>query len=138
MKKLIIIAILFLFSGLTFGQTLPKGTLIGTHTMNITLSSGVTMEQFIQFLQSKWIPEFNKIDPDWQVYLVKGIRGNINPESYGLVHVLKSDQVRSKYYNPDGSTSELYKSTSEKFKPVMEELSKLGTFTTQWTDWIVQ
>jgi hypothetical protein len=29
-------------------------------------------------------------------------------------------------------------SQNEKLKPIMDEQNKLGTYTTQWTDWIIQ
>jgi len=138
MKKLIFIAALILLTGITFGQVLLKGTLIGTHQMTITLKPGVTMEQYMQFFSDRYLPELNRLDPDWQVYLVKGIRGNIFANSFGLIHVLKSEQTRAKYYNADGSVTELFKSGNEKLKPVMNELNKLGTYVYTWTDWVVQ
>jgi hypothetical protein len=137
MKKLNLLAAILMLGGTIFGQVLQKGTLIGTHAMTVTLNTGVTMEQFIQFYSSKVLPEMNKLDPDWQVYLVKGIRGNINENSFGLIHVIKSDKVRSKYMNADGSSTDLGNSVNQKIQPVMDELNKLGSYTTSWTDWIV-
>ena len=138
MKKLIFIAALILLTGITFGQVLPKGTIIGTHGITIKLKPGVTMDQYIQFFSSKFIPELNKLDPDWQVYLVKGIRGNIFANSYGLIHVIKSEQIWAKYRNPDGTITDLQKSANEKLKPVFDELIKLGTYVSAFTDWVVQ
>ena len=116
-----------LLTGTTFGQVLPKGTLIGTHALTVTLQPGITREQYLQFFSNKYIPEVNKVDPDWQVYLVKSIRGNINKNSFGMVHIIKSENVRSKYMNADGSSTELCNSVNEKFKPIMDEMNKLGT-----------
>lgn len=137
MKKSIVLTALILMTGLTFGQMLPKGTLIGTHAMTVTLQPGVTMEQLQQYLSSKYVPEFNKFDPNWQLYLVKSIRGSTNTTSFGFIHVIKSDKVRSKYYNSDGSATELGNSVNEKFKSVWDGLNKLGTVETIWTDWEV-
>jgi hypothetical protein len=137
MKKLILLVAVLMIAGTTYGQVLQKGTLIGTHAMIVTLNTGVTMEQFIQFYSSKVLPEMNKIDPDWKVYLVKSIRGSINENSFGLIHVIKSDKVRSKYMNADGSFTEFGNSANQKMKPVMDELNKYGTYTTTWTDWVV-
>ena len=138
MKKLILISALFLLTVITFGQVLPKGTLIGTHAITITLQPGVTMEQYLQFLSSKYIPEFNKMDPNWQVYLVKSVRGNISTNSIGAIHVIKTEKDREKYYTADGGSSELGKSRTAKLKPVQDELNKLGSMATTWTDWVVQ
>jgi hypothetical protein len=138
MRKLLIVTALLLFAGITMGQVLPKGTVVGTHTLSVTLQPGVTMEQFLEFLSSKYIPEQNKFDPDWQMYLVKGIRGNINNNSIGLIHIIKSEKVRAKYLNPDGSWTELGNSINEKLKPISDELDKYGSYTAQWTDWVIQ
>ena len=138
MKKLIFISALILLTGITIGQVLPKGALIGTQQMTITLKPGVTMEQYIQFFSGRYLPESNKLDPDWQIYLVKGIRGNIFANSFGLIHVIKSEQTRAKYFNADGSVTELRKSNIEKLKPITSELNKLGTYVYTWTDWVVQ
>lgn len=95
------------------------------------------MEKYTDFFKTKVIPEMEKNMPNWKVYLVKGLRGeNIN--SFGFIIVVKSVQDRDKYYNADGSDSELGKSTNVKLKPVTDELEKLGTYTSKYTDWIVQ
>lgn len=44
MKRLVFVVTLFLLAVITFGQVLPKGTLIGTHIMKINLNPGVSME----------------------------------------------------------------------------------------------
>jgi hypothetical protein len=137
MKKLILIAAVILMAGITYGQSLQKGTLIGTHVMTVTLMPGVSMEKYMEALKTKLIPEMEKNMPTWKVYLLKGIRGE-NNNSFGLLYVIKSAQDRDKYYNVDGSDSELGKSLNVKLKPVLDELGKLGTLTTKYTDWLVQ
>jgi hypothetical protein len=137
MKKLLLIAAVILIAGITYGQSLQKGNLVGTHTITVSLKPGATMEKFTDFYKTKVIPEMEKNMPYWKVYLVKGLRGeNIN--SFGLIIVVKSVQDRDKYYNADESDSELGKSTNVKLKPVMDELEKLGTYSSKYTDWIVQ
>jgi hypothetical protein len=91
----------------------------------------------MEVLKTKLIPEIEKNMPNWKVYLLKGIRGE-NNNSFGLLYVIKSAQDRDKYYNVDGSDSELGKSLNAKLKPVSDELEKLGTLSTKYTDWIVQ
>jgi hypothetical protein len=83
------------------------------------------------------IPEMEKNMPNWKAYVLKGIRGE-NNNSIGLLYVIKSAQDRDKYYNADGTDSELGKTLNPKLQPVLDELGKLGTFTTKYTDWIVQ
>jgi hypothetical protein len=137
MKKLVFITVMILLSGFAFGQTLQKGNLIGTHVMTVTLMPGITLEKYMDFYKTKVIPEMEKNIPNMKVYLVKGIRGE-NNNSFGLLYVIKSAQDRDKYYNADESDSELGKSVNTKLKPVLDELGKLGTGTTKYTDWIVQ
>ena len=137
MKKSILFAAMILMTGIAFGQTIQKGTLIGTHVMTVTLQPGVTMEKFMDFVKTKLLPEMEKNIPTWKVYLLKGIRGESN-NSFGLLYVIKSAQDRDKYYNADGSDNALLKSVNAKMKPVSDELMKLGTLTTKYTDWSVQ
>jgi len=40
------------------------------------------------------------------MYLVKSIRGDIK-NSFGMIHVIKSEKIRDKYFNTDGSSNEL-------------------------------
>jgi hypothetical protein len=136
MKKLVLIAAVILMAGITYGQSLQKGNLVGTHVITVSLKPGVTMEKFIEFFSAKLIPEVEKNYPGWKAYIVKGIRGE-NNNSFGLIYVIKSEKDRDKYYNADGSASELGKSVTEKLQPVLDEAAKLGTFTTKYTDWVI-
>ena len=136
MKKLIMMAVLILMAGLMYGQSLQKGNLIGTHIFSVTLAPGVTMDKYIEFMSNKAIPEMEKVYTNWKYYLVKGIRGE-NPDSYGMIIVIKTQKDRDKYYNPDGTDSELGKQANEKLKPVMDEFTKMGTYTSKYTDWMV-
>jgi len=138
MKKLILTAAaLLLLAGTTFGQTLQKGNLVGTHVLTIDLKPDVTMEQYQEFYISKVIPEFEKYHPNTKVYFVKGIRGE-NENSFGVIAVIESEKHRDKYFNEDGSLNELGIATQEKLKSVFDELEKLGTYTTKYTDWVIQ
>lgn len=137
MKKLIFVtAIILLFGGIAPGQSLEKGNLIGTHVISTTLKSGVTMDQWQTFLVEKYIPELEKYYEGFKLYLLKGIRGP-NENSLGFLWVIKSEKQRDKYFNADGSYNEQGLVIQEKLKPLMEESEKLGTFTYEYTDWVV-
>lgn len=135
MKNLILTAALLLVASITFGQ--QKANLVGIHALTITLDPDVTMNQFKAFVIDKWIPEFEKNTEGLKLFLLKGIRGE-NNNSLGLLYVFESEEARNKYFNDDGSPSELGKSGNEKMEPVNKELEKLGTFTSKYTDWIIQ
>ena len=136
MKKLVLIAAVVLMSGITFGQRLQKGNFVGFHVMTINLNPGVTMNQYIDFYKNKLIPAYAR-NFQAECYLVKGIRGeSIN--SFGFMMIRKSEADRDKFFNKEGGTHETGKVAMEKLKPVSDELAKLGSGTSKYTDWIVQ
>jgi hypothetical protein len=136
MKKLIFLTALILMVGMTYGQTLQKGNLIGTHIFTVTLAPGVTMDKYVDFFNAKVIPEIVKVYPEWKCYVLKGVRGE-HPNSYGVIYVIKSQKDRDKYYNADGTDSELGKQANAKMKPILDEWVKLGTYDSKYTDWVV-
>ncbi len=137
MKKLLILSAMMLLAGTAFGQTLQKGNLIGVHVMTIDLKPGVTMDQFKEFYVNSYIPAFEKELPGCKLFLLEGIRGE-NKDSFGLLFYFNSVKDRNKYFNEDGSNSALAQKASDNLAPVTEEMNKLGTATTKYTDWIIQ
>ena len=137
MKKLILITALTLVAGLSFGQTLQKGNLLGLHIMTINLKPKVTMDQLKTFFICKEIPELEKQFQGVKGYLVNGGRGE-NKNSFGIIYLFETEEARDKYFNTDGTTNDLGKSAFEKLGPTDKELEKLGTYTTKYTDWVVQ
>ncbi len=136
MKKLILTAVLILVVGTTFGQTLKKGNLIGTHVLTINLVPDVTMNQFMDFFTNKVGPEFEKNFSGIKTYVAKGIRGE-NENSFGVFYISDSVKDRDKYWNEDGTFTELGNSAWEKVQPTYDELQKLGTLTRTYTDWVI-
>jgi hypothetical protein len=137
MKKLILFTAFILIVSSAYGQNLQKGNLVGTHVMTITPNSGVTVEQISNYMIKTYIPEFQKVRPEWKGYMTRGIRGE-NVNSVGMIIVIKSEKDRDKYYNSDGTVNELGKKANEKMKPFDDEVAKLGTWTTKYTDWVIQ
>lgn len=56
MRKLLVITALLLFAGVSFGQTLIKGGVIGIHEWTIKLNPDVTMNQFLEFWEENGSP----------------------------------------------------------------------------------
>ena len=137
MKKLILIGAIILVSNFSFGQSLQKGNLVGLHIMTVNLNSGATMDQFQTFFISKVIPEYEKQFQGVKGYLVKAVRGE-NNNSFGIVWLFDTEQSRDKYFVADGNPSDLGKSAIEKVSVIEKELEKLGTYTTKYTDWVIQ
>ena len=137
MKKLIIAAALILFAGVAFGQTLQKGSFIGLHTFSITLNSGVTLDQYNDFVKNKFIPEFEKNFPGIKVYQMKGLNREVKDEN-ALIIFTESKKVFNKYWNDDGSNTDVTEAAYAKLQPIIEEMNKLATYTAVITDWIIQ
>ena len=73
MKKLLLLSALIVVIGTAFGQTLQKGNLVGWHVMTINPDPDVTMNQFLEFWESKVIPEMKEAIPEMTSLLLKGI-----------------------------------------------------------------
>jgi hypothetical protein len=137
MRKVIVAAGLLLLAGVAHAQELKKGNLVGTHKISVKLEPGVTMDQFVDYYNKKVIPAFEKSRPGWRAYPVKRIRGE-KADGMGLIIVITSERERDKYYNGDGSDSELGRAAAAKLQPVSDEMTKLGTITADlYTDWVV-
>jgi hypothetical protein len=136
MKKLILIPILIMATVAVYGQ-IKKGALVGIHYGTSVLSAGVTQEQFNDFLLTKYIPASEKAFPGSKGYLVKGLRGD-HENIFGTMWIFESEQVRNKYYNADGSTTEAGKAAQQKMQAVLDEFAKIATYTDKYTDWLVR
>jgi hypothetical protein len=136
MRKLILITALILIAGITYGQNLQKGNLVGTHAISVTLQPGVTIEKFMDFYKSKVVPEWEKGLPGMKAYVVRSLRGE-NKDSFGGIIIFKSEADRDKYFKADGSYTETGNAAMVKLKPLFDELSKLGTMTSVYNDWLV-
>ncbi len=137
MRKSLVFIILLLIAGVTFGQTIQNGNLVGVHSITITLKPDVTMDQFTDFFTDQLIPKWEESFPGMELDLLKGDRGE-DENKFGLLFLFKSAEIRDKYWpNMDGP-SELAQQGYAKFEPTWNQLEKLGSYTSVHTDWIVQ
>ena len=136
MKKLILIAILAFVAGTMYGQNLKKGNFVGFHVLTITLSPNVTMDKYLDFFKNKVIPEDEK-SYECKSYILNGIRGECK-KCIGYMIVWPTEAGRDKFFLSEGGLNELGEAASAKMKPIMDELRKLGTYTSKYTDWVVQ
>jgi hypothetical protein len=121
----------------SFSQSLQKGNLLGLHVMTIDLKPNATMDQFRTFYITKLIPEYEKHMQGAKGYIVDAIRGE-NANSMGIIWLFTSEKARDKYFNPDGSPTALGNQQIEKLTTVDQQLEKIATYTTKYTDWVVQ
>ena len=136
MKNYLLLAAFVLLSTATFGQVLPKGTLVGIHTFSVKLNGKTTMQQFEDAVKSKWIPASSKAF-SCEAHVLKFVRGE-SAKKMGLIIIYKNDAERNKFYNPDGTMNAVGNAANAKMKPITDELAKLGTMSSGYTDWIVQ
>ncbi len=137
MKKLLLMAVLTILIDFSFAQTLKNGNLLGLHVMIIELKPNVTMDQFQTFFITRVIPAYEKEFKGVRGYLVKGVRGD-NNNSFGTIWLFESEQARNKYFGVDDTPNDAGKAAIDKLNAVSKELEKLGTYTTKYTDWVVQ
>ena len=136
MKKLIIAAALFLFIGIAYGQTLEKGGSFGLHVLTINLDPDVTMNQYLDFLIDKYIPEAEKHFEGVKMSVMKGDRGE-HENKIALVLYFESEEARDKYWPEEGEGSDETKAAMKKVKPLLDELLSLGTWSDEYSGWVI-
>ena len=132
-------ALLCIFS---FGQNIHKGSLISIHpsTSAPNLKEGVTMEEYLKFYTTKAIPAFEKAFPGIKMYLIKSLRGQ-DSSRLGALYVCNSEADRNKYFNNDGTRTELGKAAGAKLNDITKEFDKYRTRSDapdRYTDWLIE
>jgi hypothetical protein len=138
--KTLLCLCLFMGVGLTqlSAQSFKKGAVLGIHTYSFTLNPDVTLNQFIDFMMNKYIPESDKNFPGTKMFLLKGDRGE-KKNQVGLLTVFESVQVRDKYYPAADKTSPEGDAATEKMNTITGEMMKLIIeYTPVYTDWIIK
>ena len=133
----IITMMLMLLCHIGYAQSLQKGSLLGLHYGNVNLHPDVTMNQFKSFYMSAVVPDVEKNMPGVKVIVAKGLRGE-NENAFAVMYLFDSEATRNKYFNTEGALTDAGKAAMEKTQAVSEKLSKMGTVTTKYTDWLIQ
>lgn len=136
MKKLTIALAFILFTGVAFGQTLQKGEVVAFHRYELTLNAGVSIDQYMDFWENKIIPQAEKVFSGLKAHMLKGI-GVDNTHEYAGLYVYESMDVLRKYWNEEGFPTEKGAEAMAKLQPLLDELSKLGTYTQTPSDWVI-
>lgn len=87
------------------GQSIQKSSLIEFHIVSITLESEVTMEQYLDFYLNNYIPEFEKVFPGIQLFIIQCVSGK-NENKFGLLYHYESMAYREKLINEDDSVTD--------------------------------
>lgn len=136
MKNILILCAFVLISASTFGQSLPKGSLIGVHNVSLKLNGSTTEAQYLAAFKSKWIPAASKAF-DCEIHVLNHVRGK-SDNKIGLLFIYKSAAARDKFYVSDGVLNEAGKAAAATFQSIDAELSKMGTTSGSYIDWSVQ
>lgn len=133
----IITVMLMLLFHIGYTQSLQKGNLLGLHYGHVNLNPDVTMNQFKSFYMSAVVPDVEKNMPGVKVIVAKGLRGE-NENAFAVMYLFDSEATRNKYFNTEGAPTEAGKVAIEKTQASADKLSKMGTITTKYTDWLIQ
>lgn len=137
MKRVLIASAFILFAGFSFGQTIHKGGVLALHHHQVTLSEGVSIDQYNDFMSNKVVPAMQKAFHAKQpTKILQGIGVN-NKHEYATLTYWESLEVFRSYWNEDGTSTEKGSEAMAKVQPLIDELNKLGTFTMVPGDWLI-
>lgn len=136
MKKILFIAALLLFAGFSFGQTLQKGSVVSIHAWTVKLNPDVTMNQFLELWENDFKPIFTKALPEMKPFVIKGIQDH-NKFEYAGLYVWDSIEAIRKFFNEDGSPTEVGAAATEPLMNFMSEIQKYGEFTYTADDFMI-
>jgi hypothetical protein len=138
MKKLFVIAVIVLLTGTVYSQILKKDVVIAVSTYTITLQPGVTMEQYVDFLMKKYIPEYEKNFPGSKMYVLHGDRGE-KKDQIGFMWSFESVKVRDKYYPTESDFSDAAQLAWGKMDAISTEEGKYAVNSSRvFTDWVIK
>ena len=115
-------------------QSLKKGSLVGLHALNIKLNKGVSSKQFEDYFKSTFIPKYENAYKGATLHLADGIRGEYEG-SLAMIWIFESNEARNLYFDENGQSTKLNQEIGETLNEVNEGLSKLGSWTSKYTDW---
>ena len=116
---------------------LSKDNLMGFHKLNVTLNNGYTMQDFENYFTKTLIPAYNSAFMGAKVHLIKGIKGK-DVNSLGMLWIFESSEFVSKFWNSNGTSTDLNNSINEGLNDINAGLSVIGSWTSEFTDWTVQ
>ncbi|MFN7119897.1 MAG: hypothetical protein ACK4TA_24090 [Saprospiraceae bacterium] len=141
MKKLLFTTLVLLAASFTFGQAIQKGNMVSVHIITVELKPNVTLEQVIDYYNTKWLPDAEKYF-GWKGFIAKGIRGSASVENkLAFIFQIKTEADRDKFFKmAEGGTAlnELGQKTWAQFAPTNQGLQALATIKEEWADWLIK
>jgi hypothetical protein len=140
MKKLTLVIAIILVTGVTFGQTIKKGMVVALSSYELVLKDNVTLQQYINFNEQKYIPEIEKAMPGTKLIMLWGDRGE-NKFRYGEMWIFDDVATRNKFFPSESDTANSPALTAvlTKLKALTDENDKYVLNAKRvYTDWIVK
>ena len=123
------------------GQTIQKGNLVGIRTITVELKPNVTMDQVLDFYNTKWIPDADKYF-GWKFFVSKCLRGTACAENkLIMIAHFKTEAARDKYFKmAEGGKdlNELGQKAWAQFAPTNDAIKELATVKEEWADWVIK
>ena len=121
--------------------TIQKGNMVGIRTITVELKPNVTMDQVLDFYNTKWIPDADKYF-GWKFFVSKCLRGTACAENKLLMIAhFKTEADRDKYFKmAEGGRdlNELGQKAWAQFAPTNDALKQLATVKEEWADWVIK
>ena len=116
---------------------LQKGNLMSLHVMDIKLNKGVTAKQYQDYWMNEVIPNYEKAIKGSKIYLADGLRGQESGK-LSMIWIFENEEARDIMFAADRDNKEFRDAIWKKLQPYDDELAKLGSWTSTFTDWSVQ
>jgi hypothetical protein len=110
-------------------QAYQKGGSFGLHVLTVTLAPDVTMDQFLDYLITRYVPEVVKQFKGVEILIMKQ-EGDGREDQIAWVNYFESETSRNTYWPEEDTRSEKANLAYERVQSILFELLKLGT----WTD----
>ncbi len=123
------------------GQTIQKGNLVAIHTLTIELKPNVTMEQVLDFYNTKWAPAAEQYF-GFKAFYGKCLQGTECAENKLLqIVIFETEADRNKYFKMDeggNDLNELGEKAWAQFAPTNDALLQLASIKDEWGDWVIK
>ena len=107
------------------------------HVMDIKLNKGATAKQYQDYWMNEVIPNYEKAIKGSKIYLADGLRGEESGK-LSMIWIFENEEARDIMFAADRDNKEFRDAIRKKLQPYDDELAKLGSWTSTFTDWSVQ
>lgn len=117
-------------------KSFQRGGSFGLHVLDVSLSPGVTMDQFLEFMINQYVPEVERHMQGVQVLIMKPRRGDDHQIAW--VNYFISERTRDSYWPEPDTPSEEADLALNQAQSVLFELLKLGSWSDDYGVWLIE